>query len=195
MRIDTSLIQGFDTMTPEEQVKALQDYEFDDKSSELNKELSKVKNSLSNANAEAKKWKDAYNSQLSEEEQKNNATKELIETLQTKLNEVEGREKIANYKANLLKQGYSEELAAKAANAYHNGESEAFFNYQQEFLTAHDKALAAELLKATPNPKGGQGDGSAPMALEAFRKLSTAERWAYAKEHPEEYERMYADQK
>ena len=65
-KIDTSKIEGYANMTPEQKLAALEGFEYEDNSAELEKQ----KNALSKANSEAAEWKRKHNALLSEEEKK-----------------------------------------------------------------------------------------------------------------------------
>ena len=65
-KIDTSKIEGYAEMTPEQKLAALEGFEYEDNSAELEKQ----KNALSKANSEAAEWKRKHNALLSEEEKK-----------------------------------------------------------------------------------------------------------------------------
>ena len=194
MKIDTSTIAGYDEMSAEQKLEALQNYEYNDNSANianLNAEMSKLKNQLSKANSEAKKWKDAHNNQLSEEERQKNERDEELELYKARVEELEKKEAISSLTTKFLAQGFEQEIAAKAADAYYNKNDDEFFRLHNQWKDAHDKAFKAELLKQTPNPKAGSADDGAIMTLEALRKLPAAERKKFFDEHPEEYKSLY----
>lgn len=56
-KIDTSKIEGYAEMTPEQKLAALEGFEYEDNSAELEKQ----KNALSKANSEAAEWKRKHN--------------------------------------------------------------------------------------------------------------------------------------
>lgn len=68
-KIDITKIEGYDKMTPEEKLAALEAFEYEDNFSELEK----YKNAASKANSEAAEWRKKHNALLSEEEQKKQA--------------------------------------------------------------------------------------------------------------------------
>ena len=67
MKIDTSKIENFESMTAEEKVQALQDFDFE------TEDVEKLKNAVSKANSECASWKKKYNETLSTETQKQQA--------------------------------------------------------------------------------------------------------------------------
>lgn len=58
-KIDTSKIEGYANMTPEQKLAALEGFEYEDNSAELEKQ----KNALSKANSEAAEWKRKHNNE------------------------------------------------------------------------------------------------------------------------------------
>ena len=63
-KIDTAQIEGYESMSAEEKVKALEAIEYDDGSSKLDE----YKNALSKANSENAEWKKKYKEMLSDEQ-------------------------------------------------------------------------------------------------------------------------------
>lgn len=186
MKVDVSKIEGYAEMTAEEKIKALEELEIEDNTAELER----YKNATSKANSEAAEYKrqlkalqDKANEGASESDKKMADLEEQIKTLQ--------REKsITERKASFIGIGMNDDSALKAAEAFTNGDSESFFDTIKSFINEHDKTFKAELLKATPKPDH-EGGNAPTMTLEAFRKLSPAERSKYASEHPDEYNKLY----
>lgn len=185
-KIDTSGIKGYESMTPEQKLAALEAYEYEDNTSELER----YKSAVSKANSEAADWKKKYNDQLSEEERKAQASAEEIETMKQELAGLRRDKTVADYTAKFLALGYDAALAGDTAAAFADGDTAKVIANQQKFLDAHDKSLKAELLKNGSNPPAGSEGGSA-MTLEQFRKLPINERAAYAQEHPDDYNKLY----
>lgn len=185
--LDTSKIDGYAEMSAEEKVKALEALEIEDNAAELER----YKNATSKANSEAAEYKrklkelEKKTTEGSSDTEKQMADlKEQIETLQ--------REKtISERKASFLKFGMDESVADKCSEAFTNGDSEAFFGAMESFITDHDKAFKAELLKSTPRPNGEGGKTPPTMTLESLRKLSPVERMNFANEYPDEYNKLY----
>ncbi len=76
-----------------------------------------------------------------------------------------GGEEPPEYEKNFLALSYSEELAAKAANAQYDGDTEELFKIQQDFQTALLKQKEAEWAKSRPNPPAGNDEGEAEDAF------------------------------
>jgi hypothetical protein len=185
-KIDISKIEGYENMTPEEKVTALEAIEYDDFSAEVEK----YKNAASKANSEAAEWRKKHNALLSEEEQKKQADKEELENLRKENSELKREKEIASHKAKYVAMGYNEDLATETAEAMVDGDTEKVFANQKIFLETHDKNIKAELLGKTPKPPAGDGDDGV-MTLEKLRGLSDKERYDYSVEHPEEYKQLY----
>lgn len=185
-KLDTSKIEGYAEMSAEDKIKALEELEIDDNSSELER----YKNATSKANSEVAEYKrklkaleDKASEGTTESEKKMAELEEQIKALQ--------REKsVTERKASFIGLGMTEESALKASEAFTNGDSDGFFKEMKSFMTEHDKTYKAELLKTTPRPDG-EGGKAPTMTLDAFRKLSPAERAKYSQEHPDEYKKLY----
>lgn len=186
-KLDTSLIEGYENMTPEQKVSALEALEYDDHAAELEK----YKNALTKANGDAAEWKRKHNALLSEDELKRQKEAEERQQIMDELTTLREEKLISGYKTSYMANGYDEALADATARALAAGEMDKVFANQKAFLEARDKALKAQLMGNTPKPAGDGGTASSTMTLEAFRKMTSAERAEYASKNPEEYESLY----
>ncbi len=156
-KIDTTQIEGYESMSAEEKLKALEDFEYEDHSAELQRQ----KNLLSKANGEAAEWKRKHNELLSDDEKKKAAQEEKEKEFNSMKDEIASLKKeklVSEHKAKFLAAGYDEELATETAQAFADGDTAKFFENQQKFLKTHDKNIEAELLKKTPRSgEGGEG--------------------------------------
>lgn len=152
-KIDTTKIEGYDEMSPEQKLAALEAFEYDDHT----EDLKKYKGLAEKANSEAANWRHKHNALLSEDEQKKQANDEELENLRQQVAAMQQEKQIAEHKAKFLAMGYEESLAAATAKAMADGDTEKVFANQQKFLEAHDKAVKADLLKKTPKPATGGG--------------------------------------
>ena len=153
MKIDTTAIEGYENMTAEEKLAALEGYEYEDNAAEVEK----LKKSLTKANAEAADWKKKHNALLSEDEQKKNERDEKLSEMEAELKTLRTEKVISVHKAKLLADGYDEALAEASAKALAEGDTETFFANQKKFLTAHDKAYKQKLMGEDLKPNGGSG--------------------------------------
>lgn len=184
-KIDTSKIEGYEEMSAEDKLKALEAFEYEDNL----KDVERYKNAVSKANSEAAEWKRKHNALLSEEEQKKQASEEELNLLRQKVELMEKEKLVSEHKAKLLALGYDEGLADDTAKAFVSGNADKVFANQKVFLETHDKSVKAELLKNTPTPPAGNGGNT--MTLEKLRKLSSEERYEYSVNHPDEYQKLY----
>lgn len=184
-KIDTTKIEGYEAMSSEQKVSALEAFEYEDFSAEAEK----YKIQVSKANSEAADWKRKHNALLSADEQQKQANDEELEKLRRQVTEMQQEKLIADHKAKFLAMGYDESLAAATAKAMADGDTEKIFVNQQRFLEAHDKAVKADLLKKTPKPAAGSmGDG---ITVQDLRKMTPKERYDFSVQHPEEYKELY----
>lgn len=165
-KIDTSLIEGFDTMTPEEKVNALTSFEYEDNAEELERQ----KNAVTKANKEAAEWKHKHNALLSEDEKKKQEEAEALNAMKQELDDLRKEKTISDFKSELISQGYSAELAIDTAKAMAANDSATVFANQKKFLEEHDKQLKADALKKTPKPAAG----GSPEGVDYDKLLETA---------------------
>lgn len=185
-KINTSGIKGYESMTPEQKLAALEAYEYEDNAGEIER----YKAAVSKANSESADWKRKYNEKLSEEERKAAESAEELENMKTELASLRRDKTVADYTAKFLALGYDATLAGDTAAAFADGDTAKVILNQQKFLEAHDKTLKAELLKGGSNPPAGS-EGASAMTLEKFRALSDADRFKFAQEHPDDYNKLY----
>lgn len=188
-KIDVSKIEGYADMTPEEKLAALEAYEYED----LSAEVERYKNAASKANSEAADWRKKHNALLTEDEQKKQANEEELTTLRQQVADMQRKELLAGHKAQFLSMGYDEALADSTAKAMVDGDTAKVFANQKKFLEAHDKSIKAEILGNTPKPPADGGNGE--MTLDAFRKLSPQERHEFSVNNPEKYKELYGGNK
>lgn len=184
-KIDVSKIEGYADMTPEQKIAALEAFETADPDY-----TGWVKKDVFDKTAsELAAKKKELNAKLSEDEQAKQKEQEEREKLQNAYNELLRENQISKFKAELLGMGYEDKLAADTAQAMADGDTAKVFANQKKQIEIVQKNARAEALKNTPKP---QPDGdSKTMTLDAFRKLSPQERYAFSENHPEEYKALY----
>lgn len=153
-KIDTSTIDGYESMTAEQKVSALEAYSAPDPdyTGWVKKDL------YDKAASEASSWKKKHNELLSEDERKKQEQADSLAQMQTELEELRTSKKISEYKAKFVAQGYDEALAEDTAKAMAAGNSEKVFANSQKFLDDYAKRVKADALKKTPRPTPGQGE-------------------------------------
>lgn len=150
-KIDTSKIEGYAEMTPEQKLAALEGYEYEDHSEELERQ----KAAVTKANGEAAEWKRKHTALLSEDEKKKQEDADKLASMEEELAELRKGKVVSDYKAKFVAQGYSEELADETAKALADGDMTKVFANQQKFLADYVKGVKAGALKRTPKPPAG----------------------------------------
>lgn len=180
-------IEGYENMTPEEKLKALENYE-PDMSGYVKKDV------FDKTASEAASYKKALREKQTEEEAKAQREAEEKEELLAKLKELERKEEVNNLTAEYLGLGFDKDLADKTAIAHADGDFKKVFQSIKTYQESVVKKLKADMLKSTPEPTPG-GNGDEKITREAFRKMDAAERLKFAQEHPEEYKEIYGGNK
>lgn len=186
-KIDVTKIEGYDKMTPEQQLAAVLDFEYDDGASEIER----YKNAATKANSEAAEWKKKHNALLSDEDKSKQASEEKMAKMQEELDALRRKELVSGYVAQLVSQGYESKLAKETAEAMADGDMAKVFANQTKFLTSHDNALRAEMLKGTPTPPAGGKNET--MTYEKLRAMSVQERYDFSVKNPDEYKKIYSN--
>lgn len=169
-KIDTSKIEGYADMTPEQKLAALEAFEYEDNAVELEKQ----KNALSKANSEAAEWKRKHNALLSEEEKKKQEDADKLAQMEQELADLRKAKAVSEYKAKFVAQGYDEALAEETALAYADGDNSKVFANQSKFLEEYAKKIKADALKKTPKPTPGAGSGGG--AIDYDKKIEEAQK-------------------
>jgi hypothetical protein len=150
-KIDTTKIEGYENMTPEEKLQVLEGYEYEDHS----EELERMKSAVTKANGEAAEWKRKHKAQMTEEEQRKQEATEATERLMKELEELRRDKVVSQYKTSFMGLGYDEAAAAETAKAMADGDMAKVFATQQKFQENMAKKLRADALKDTPRPGSG----------------------------------------
>lgn len=184
-KIDVSQIEGYADMTPEQKLKALEEFDVADPdySGYVKKDV------FDQTASELAEKKKALKEKMTEDEAIKQKEKEEREKLQSDYEKLLRETTVSKDKAKLLALGYDEKLADETAEAMADGDSEKIFANQKKHLEAVEKKVRAEALKDTPKPTP-DGD-SKTMTLEKLRKMSPAERLEFSTNQPEEYKSLY----
>lgn len=167
-KIDVNRIEGYDKMTLEQKLAALEAFEYDDNSGELER----MKNTVSKANSEAAEWKRKHNALLDDDEKKRQEDAEKLEKAMQELEQLKTEKKISEYKAKYLAQGYDEKLADETAKALADGDMAKVFENGEKYRAELEKKVKAEVLKETPKP--GTDNGGKAKSLEDISKIKDA---------------------
>ena len=186
-KVDITKIKGYENMTAEEKVAALEAFEVEgetpDYSGYVKKDIfDKTASELAGVKKQLKE-------KMTDDEAAKQKEQEEREELQSKYEKLLHETEVSKSKAKLLGLGYDEKLADETAEAMANGDLETVMANQKKHLEAFEKKVRAEALKDTPKPTG-DGD-SKTMTLDKLRKMTPADRLAYSEAHPDEYKELY----
>lgn len=149
--IDTSKIDGYTDMSAEEKVAALEAFQLDDRSAELER----YKSALTKSNSEAASWKRKHNELLSEEERKKAEQDEAFNSMQEELKALREEKAVNENVTKFIALGYDEQTAKDCGKALANGDFEKVFEAQKKFNENLEKKVKSDLLKGTPAPQSG----------------------------------------
>lgn len=167
-KIDTSTIPGYADMTPEEKLAALEGYEYNDNSEELERQ----KAAVTKANKEAAESKRLLKEKQTDEEKRAQEEADERDRIQKENAELKEKVAVSENTAQLISLGYSPELAAETAKAMFDGDTAKVFANQKKFMEDQEKKVKAELLDNTPKPPAGDGKPD----VEAFKKMNWTEK-------------------
>lgn len=75
---------------------------------------------------------------------------------------------ITKFEKNFLALGYPADLAAKAAEAQCDNDTDELFSIQQTFIEEKEKTMKADWMKSMPNPPAGNSDDDEDAFLKGF---------------------------
>ena len=151
-------------------------------------EVAKLKKASDKNASEAADYKKKYRETLSAQEQASIDKAEKEAEREEKYNQLLRENQISKYVRQYMKQGYSEELATKAAEAMYDGDTDALFNVQTEATTAIIKQKESEWLKSRPDVNAGTGTQG--VTKEQFETMNMMQRSELRRKSPEVYERL-----
>lgn len=184
-KIDTSKISGYDAMTAEEKLAALEAMEIEEP--DLSGYVPKTV--FDKASSELAGYKKQLRDRMSEDEAAKAKAAEDMANVMAELESLRAEKSVSEYTAQFMGIGYDEALAKSTATALQKGDMATMFKNHSKFVADRDKALKAELLKKTPTPPAGEGTKT--MTREEFTKLSLDEKAKFATENPEKYKEFY----
>lgn len=175
-KIDVTKIDGYESMSAEDKLAALEAYEFEDPAPNTDSET-KLKEALSRANGDAAEWKRKYRATLDDakraEEERAERDRERDEELATLRKE----RQISKLEAQYLAVGYSAELASSSAKAQADGDTATVLANQTKFIEETRKRLEAEALGKQPPitpgkpPKGEDEDEKLAATMRKYAGL------------------------
>lgn len=160
---------------------------------ELEAEIAKLRQSVTNASADASEWKKKFNAsedelkaRMTEQERAEKERAEANAAMQTELETLRKERNIANFKAQFVSIGFEDSLSQETAEAMNNGDTAKVFDGIRKFIATHDKEMAEKAIMNNPTLPGGSS--TAPVVTkEQFDAMSLSERNAFYNEHPELY--------
>ncbi len=175
MTIDTSKIEGYDAMTPEQKLDALTKFEIPEpdysgyvKKDQFDKTASEL--------AKIKKEKSAAENDTKTKETELDSLKKMVEELQKD-------KQIATYTAQFIGSGYGEEDANARAQAIIDGDIAKAIEIEKKFLGEYEKKIKADLMKGSP--KLGGGEPPKKLTRDELNKMSVEERYSWIQDNPE----------
>lgn len=158
MKVDTSLIEGFEAMTMEQKLEALLKLDMDP--TKLGFKTQADFDKVMTENAEKKKRIKELETQGRGNDDEKTALTKRLEELEESNKTLLRNAQIASTTSQFIGMGYDEALAKEAAEASADGDMAKLFAAQQKFIKAHDEKLKAEALKGMRPPVGGGKGGS-----------------------------------
>lgn len=184
-KIDFSKIEGYETMSAEEKLAALEALELPDPDYS-----GYVKKDVADKYAsEAASFKRQLRERMSEDEANKAKAAEDMAAMMEELERYRTKDAISEYTTQFMGIGYDEALARSTATALQKGDMSVMFKNHAKFVADREKALKAELLKSTPTPPAGDGDKG--PSKEDLKKMNLAELSKFATENPERYKEIY----
>ena len=183
MKIDITKIEGYENLSVEERLKALEEYEID-----ITGYVSKTV--FDKASSDLASYKKKYKDLLSAEEQSKLEQEEALNQMKERLQMLEMEKKMSEMTSQYLSLGYEDELAKSTAKAFIDGDMTRVFENQKLHQSNVEKKIKADILKGTPAPEKGNA-GSVAMSKEKLRAMTPQERYAFSQSNPEEYKAIY----
>ena len=153
----------------------------------LESERDKLKQSVSNASADASKWKKQYQEKLSAEEMAQAKQDEANAAMQKELEDLRRERNIAKISGALVANdiGMDAETANKVAEAMNAGETDKVLDGIRQFIITHDKALNENAIRGNQVLSGGKT--TPVVSKQDFDKMGYKELVQLKNEHPELY--------
>ena len=180
-------IEGYETMSAEEKLKALENLDIPE-AKDNSTELLKMKEAFNKASSEASEYKKQLREKQSEAEKLEAERKEKEAERDKLLNDLLKEKSVAEHKANFLKVGYDEEMANASATALVDGDFKGLFDNLGKFISERDKKAQVKALDSTPRP--ATGSVAPEITKEQFKKMGYAERTKLLETNKELYDSL-----
>lgn len=154
-KIDVTKIDGYDAMSAEEKLAALEAYEFEAPATSNDNEA-KLKEALSRANGDAAEWKRKYRATLDDAKRAEEERAEENKKRDEELEQLRKERAVSKLEAQYLAVGYSAELASATAQAQADGDTATVLANQMKFIEETKKNIEAAALGKQPPITPGQ---------------------------------------
>ena len=181
-------IEGYESMSAEEKLKALESLEVEDKDTKLKEALNKATAEASEFKKKLKAKEEELNAKLTDDEKKERERQEKEAEREALLNNLLKEKTVAEHKANFLQKGYSEDLATTSATALADGDFKTVFDNLGTFISERDKQTQKKAMDSTPRPT--TGSAATEVTKEQFEKMSFTERNKLYSENRQLYESL-----
>lgn len=153
----------------------------------LESENGKLKQSVTNASADASKWKKQYQDKLTSEEKTKQEQDEANAALQNELEMLRKERNIAKISGALVANdiGMDAETANSVAEAMNAGETDKVLDGIRQFIKTHDKSLREDAIRNNPVLSGGKT--TATVSKADFDKMGYREMVEFKQTNPELY--------
>lgn len=175
-KIDVTKIEGYESMSAEEKLAALEAYEFEAPAPATDAE-SKLKEALSRANGDAAEWKRKYRATLDDAKRAEEERAEENKKRDEELEQLRKERAVSKLEAQYLAVGYSAELASATAKAQADGDTATVLANQMKFIEETKKNLEAAALGKQPPitpgkpPKGESDDDKLAATMMKYAGL------------------------
>ena len=153
----------------------------------LEAEIAKLRQAVTNASADASKYKKELQARQTDEERAKAEQAEANAALQQELEDLRRERNLANYTAELSRAdiGMDADTARAVAEALNSGDTKGVFDGIRKFIATHDKQLRENAFRSNPVLQGGST--AKAITKEQFDKMGYKDRVRVFEEHPDLY--------
>lgn len=163
--------------------------DLDKRIKELEAENNKLRQSVTNASADASRYKKELQAKMTEEEKANADREAATAAMQQELEMLRTERNVANHKSQLVSIGFEDALAQETAEAINNGDTAKLFDGIRKFLASHDRELQTRSIMSNPTIKGG-GEVKKSITKAEFDKMGYTDRLRIYNEDRELYKEL-----
>lgn len=156
---------------------------------ELLAENKRLKKAVDKGASDAASWKKKFMDTQSEATQLSMEKAERDAALKEELEALRKESKINKYAKSFMGIGYSEDMAAQAAEAQFNGDTDELIRIQKAFNAESEKRIRAEIMKSMPVP-ATSNDDSIQITQEQFDAMTYREQLDLFEKYPSVYEKL-----